>query len=119
VKCSDIGAYFTGRFIGRHKLAPGISPGKTWEGFCGGIILAVIIASLFSNFSGIMNIGRSIVFGITIAIIGQLGDLLESMYKRDAGSKDSDNLVPEFGGMLDLVDSPLIAAPVAYLMFIS
>ncbi len=117
VKSADIGAYFTGRFIGRHKWAPSISPKKTWEGFFGGMALAVIVASLFAGFSDIMYFEKAVVFGIAVAVSGQLGDLLESMLKRDAGSKDSANLVPEFGGVMDMLDSPLVAAPVAYMLF--
>ena len=117
VKFCDIGAYFTGRFLGRHLWVPSISPKKTWEGFFGGIVLAVIAASLFAPFSAIMGIGRAVVFGAVAAVTGQWGDLLESMLKRDAGSKDSASLIPEFGGMLDLLDSVLVAAPFAYLFF--
>jgi phosphatidate cytidylyltransferase len=116
VKFCDIGAYFTGRFLGRRLWVPSISPKKTWEGFFGGIGLAVIAASLFADFSAIMGIGRAVVFGVVAAVSGQLGDLLESMLKRDAGSKDSAHLIPEFGGVLDLLDSVLVAAPFAYLV---
>jgi len=116
VKFCDIGAYFTGRFLGRHLWVPSISPKKTWEGFFGGIVIAVIAASLFAHFSAIMGIGRAVVFGVVAAVTGQLGDLLESMLKRDAGSKDSASLIPEFGGVLDLLDSVLVAAPFAYLV---
>jgi phosphatidate cytidylyltransferase len=80
------------------------------------VVLAVIVASLFAEFSDIIGYGRAAVFGLAVAVTGQLGDLLESMLKRDAGSKDSGALVPEFGGMLDLLDSPLLAGPVAYLI---
>ena len=78
--------------------------------------LAVIVASLFAEFTDIMYFGKAIVFGIAVAVSGQLGDLLESMLKRDAGSKDSASLIPEFGGVLDLLDSVLVAAPFAYLV---
>jgi phosphatidate cytidylyltransferase len=117
VKSCDIGAYFTGRFLGRHKWAPSISPGKTWEGFFGGIIWATIAASLFAAFAGIINVTFAILFGVLVAVAGQLGDLLESMLKRDAGSKDSARLIPEFGGVLDMLDSVFVAAPVAYIIF--
>ena len=118
VKSTDIGAYFTGRLIGRHKLVPSISPGKTWEGLLGGVALSVIVASLFASYSGIMYNSRAIAFGCLVAVSGQMGDLLESMLKRDAGVKDSANLLPEFGGVLDLLDSPLVAAPFAYILFV-
>jgi phosphatidate cytidylyltransferase len=124
VKSCDIGAYFTGKFLGRHKWVPSISPQKTWEGFFGGIAAAMIVASLFNLFSAIMSkeallpIGRALVFALVVSVTGQLGDLFESMLKRDAGSKDSARLVPEFGGVLDLMDSIIAAAPFAYLIFV-
>ncbi|MBN2378113.1 MAG: phosphatidate cytidylyltransferase [Sedimentisphaerales bacterium] len=117
-KSCDIGAYFTGRFLGRHKWVPAISPKKTWEGLIGGIILAMIVASLFGRLSGIMSVTAALVFGLLIAVAGQLGDLLESMLKRDAGCKDSAGLIPEFGGVLDLLDSVIAAAPVAYFFLV-
>ncbi|MBN1846564.1 MAG: phosphatidate cytidylyltransferase [Sedimentisphaerales bacterium] len=115
VKSCDIGAYFTGRFFGRHLWVPSISPKKTWEGLVGGILLAVITASLFAHFSAIMNRFEAVLFGLVVAVTGQLGDLLESMLKRDAEQKDSARLIPEFGGVLDLLDSVLGAVPFAYL----
>jgi len=118
VKSSDIGAYFTGRFLGRHKWVPAISPGKTWEGFIGGVILSMIVASLFAVFSGIIGLSKALLFGWVVSVVGQLGDLLESMLKRDANSKDSARLIPEFGGVLDLLDSVVVAAPFAYVMLV-
>ena len=117
VKSADIGAYLIGSQIGRRQWVPSISPKKTWEGLCGGIGLAVIVAWLFAEGSGIISVGAGLAFGAVVAVAGQLGDLLESMIKRDAGSKDSAKLVPEFGGVLDLLDSVIVAAPVAYAMF--
>lgn len=117
VKSADIGAYFTGRFLGKHKWVPAISPAKTWEGLAGGILLAIIVASLFSAFSGIISVVEGVIFGFMVSVSGQLGDLMESMLKRDAGSKDSAHLVPEFGGVLDALDSVLIAAPFGYMVF--
>jgi len=118
VKSADIGAYFTGRFLGRHKWVPSISPAKTWEGLFGGVVLAVIMASIFADIFAIMTCSRAILFGVVIGVAGQLGDLLESMLKRDAAVKDSAKLVPAFGGFLDLIDSPLMAAPIGYLLFV-
>ena len=113
VKSADIGAFFVGRSFGKHKWVPSISPGKTWEGFFGGVSLAMIVTFLFACGMHIIWY-KALVFGVAVGIIGPLGDLLESMLKRDAGSKDSAQLVPAFGGMMDLLDSPIIAAPVAY-----
>jgi phosphatidate cytidylyltransferase len=117
VKCSDIGAYTAGRLFGKHKFSPVISPKKTWEGVAGGVVLAVLTAVAFAVFCDIMSWRLAIVFGVVFAFLGQLGDLAESMLKRDAETKDSSNSVPGFGGILDVVDSILITAPFGYLFF--
>jgi phosphatidate cytidylyltransferase len=117
VKCSDIGAYTAGRFFGKHKFSPVISPKKTWEGMAGAVVLAVLVAVAFAVFCDIMSWRLAVVFGVVFAFIGQLGDLAESMLKRDAETKDSSNSVPGFGGILDVVDSVLITAPFGYLFF--
>ena len=117
VKFSDIGAYTMGRIFGKHKFAPNISPGKTWEGLIGACIFASFIAILFSFMIEEVKIRHGLIFGIIFALVGQLGDLAESMLKRDAQMKDSSSKIPGFGGVLDIVDSPLVAAPVAYLFF--
>lgn len=117
VKCTDIGAFTAGKLFGRHKFSPRISPGKTWEGMAGGVTAAVIIAVGFALICDIMVWWAAIIFGICLAFIGQLGDLAESMLKRDAGQKDSASLVPGFGGVLDIIDSALVAAPFAYVFF--
>ena len=117
VKSSDIGAYTIGSLFGRHKFSPKISPGKTWEGMAGAVATAVIVAILFAGSCDIMVWWLAVIFGICFAFIGQVGDLVESMIKRDAEQKDSANDVPGFGGVLDIVDSPLVAAPFAYLFF--
>ncbi len=118
VKSADIGAYSIGTLFGKHKFSPKISPGKTWEGMAGAIAAAVIVAIGFARSCDIMVLWASIAFGFFFAFIGQLGDLAESMMKRDAEKKDSANKVPGFGGVLDIIDSPLVAAPFAYLFFI-
>jgi len=115
VKSSDIGAYTFGRLFGRHKLAPRVSPGKTWEGLAGAVVVAGGVSLAFALVSGIMGVWIALVFGATMAVVGQLSDLSESMLKRDAQQKDSSNRVPGFGGILDVIDSPLFAAPCAYL----
>jgi len=117
VKSSDIGAYAIGTLFGRHKFSPNISPGKTWEGMAGAVATAVIVALLFAAGFDIMSLLSAVIFGFCLAFIGQLGDLVESMLKRDAEQKDSSQNVPGFGGILDIIDSPLFAAPFAYLFF--
>ncbi|HWE02852.1 MAG TPA: phosphatidate cytidylyltransferase [Tepidisphaeraceae bacterium] len=119
VKATDIGAYFGGRALGRHKLIPWLSPGKTWEGLACGVIFSGIIGAIFAPHLHRMNIGwrRGFIISMTLGAIGQAGDLLESMMKRDAEVKDSGRLIPGFGGVLDVIDSPLLAAPFAYLIF--
>ena len=118
VKSSYIGAYTIGKLLGKHKFSPKISPGKTIEGLIGAMVFASIVACLFSRFCGIMNWPIAIVFGAIFAFLGQLGDLAESMIKRDAQQKDSADSVPGFGGVLDIIDSPLATAPAAYLFFL-
>lgn len=117
VKATDVGAFFTGRAIGRHKLIPWLSPGKTWEGLGGGLLFAAAIGAACSPYVVGLEWYNGALFGALIGGVGQLGDLLESMMKRDAEVKDSGNLLPGFGGILDLMDSPLLAAPFAYLLF--
>lgn len=119
VKFSDIGAYTIGRLFGKHKFSPRISPGKTWEGLAGAIGAAIGIAILFAAGFDIMMWSAAAAFGLCMAVIGQLGDLAESMLKRDAEQKDSSAAVPGFGGILDVIDSPLVAAPFAYLFFMA
>ncbi len=121
VKATDIGAYFGGRATGRHKLIPWLSPGKTWEGLAWGLLTAAAVGIACSRFVRSTDFEfvwwKGALFGAVIGGIGQLGDLLESLMKRDAEVKDSGRLVPGFGGILDIIDSPLLAAPFAYLMF--
>jgi phosphatidate cytidylyltransferase len=117
VKTTDIGAFFTGRAIGKHKLIPWLSPGKTWEGLLGGLVVAGAVGAACSPYIVGLEWSKGAMFGVLIGGVGQLGDLLESMMKRDAEVKDSSNLIPGFGGVLDVIDSPLLAAPFAYLLF--
>lgn len=124
VKLGDIGAYTVGRLVGRHKMAPYLSPGKTIEGAIGGIVFACAGAWLVLEWLTPQMLddnlhsctGRQwVAFGMIVGVAGVLGDLAESLLKRDLGSKDSSPWLPGFGGVLDIVDSLLFAAPVAYL----
>jgi phosphatidate cytidylyltransferase len=121
VKFTDIGAFFGGRALGRRKLISWLSPGKTWEGLFCGLLTAGMVGAICSHWIGTaqhpMHPWLGFIFGVVIGGIGQLGDLLESLMKRDADVKDSGSLIPGFGGILDVIDSPLLAAPAAYLMF--
>jgi phosphatidate cytidylyltransferase len=117
VKFTDIGAFFGGKALGRHKLIPWLSPGKTWEGLFFGLLTAGLIGTLCASRIERLLWWQGFIFGVVIGGIGQLGDLLESLMKRDAEVKDSGKLIPGFGGVLDVIDSPLLAAPFAYLMF--
>ena len=123
VKSSDVGAYTVGRLWGRHKLAPTVSPGKTVEGVVGGTVSAClaswlmlsVIPPLIVTGTGTSNSwGSWLAYGLLISTAGIVGDLCESLIKRDTGQKDSGAWLPGFGGMLDLIDSLLFAAPVAY-----
>ncbi len=118
-KCCDIGAYFTGRLIGKHPMTPRLSPKKTWEGLAGGLTLAVIVAVVAGQFLPVFHNGiiEAIAFGLALGFAGILGDLAASMIKRDALAKDSSRAVPGFGGVLDVIDSILFAGPVAYFWF--
>lgn len=120
VKSCDIGAYFTGRFLGKHKLIPWLSPGKTWEGLIGGMVLAGLVAMGFTLWGNAVVPGRAIAVwyafpaGMLLGFLGQVGDLVASLLKRDAGVKDWATTIPGFGGVMDVADSILIVAPVAY-----
>ena len=113
-KACDIGAFFAGRSFGKHKMAPVTSPGKTWEGLVGGVVLAMLVSlATLTPLAG-LHWGYALLVGAVLAVVGQAGDLLASMMKRDAAVKDSGSSVPGFGGVLDVIDSPLLAGPVAY-----
>ncbi len=133
-KACDIGAYFTGMAIGKHKLIPWLSPGKTWEGLIGGMIFSAILATALAMLANAEKVGGywhridgtrefvhihyplwfAAISGLIIGLVGQFGDLVASLFKRDAGIKDSGRSIPGFGGVLDVVDSPIVVAPFAY-----
>jgi len=118
-KFSDSGAYAVGSLIGRHKMIPRISPGKTWEGFGGAIVVSTGASVLFAHLAGPrlagMTPGHAIVLGILLSVSAVVGDLIESIFKREAGVKDSGKFFPGIGGVLDLLDSLLFNAPLMYL----
>ena len=111
---SDSGAYFVGRFLGKHKLCPRVSPKKTIEGSIGGIITTCVLLLLLDAYFGMLSPLTAIAIGVAISVIGQVGDLSESLIKRYYGVKDSGNLIPGHGGILDRFDSIMLAAPVMY-----
>ena len=117
-KCGDSGAYFTGRLLGRHKMAPVLSPKKTWEGAVGHVVAAVLAAIGINRLGSLVTISGGVFaeigFGATVGIAGMMGDLAESLIKRDCQQKDASRIMPGFGGVLDVVDSIIFAAPVAY-----
>ena len=121
VFAADTGAFFVGRTLGRHKLAPAISPAKSWEGFVGGVAAAVLIAFLvlYGDHDDFLSIPQSLVLGAAIAIASVLGDLFESAVKRDLQVKDSGKLLAGHGGMLDRLDSLLWAGPAAYFVVLA
>ena len=118
-KCSDTGAYVVGTLLGRHKLIPRLSPGKTWEGLAGALAVATGASAAFAALAGPHLVGmtflHSIILGLLLGGAAVVGDLIESMFKREAGVKDSGRLLPGMGGMLDLLDSLLFNAPLMYL----
>ena len=129
-KSSDIGQYTVGRLWGRHQLAKTLSPGKTWEGALGGIGFALLGGGLsLGPLAGALGcpsgrgwpawLGGCLCYALLVGIAGIVGDLAESMLKRDVGVKDSSHWLPGFGGVLDLLDSLLVAAPVAYVLWLT
>ena len=123
-KTCDMGAYFIGRSLGKNKIFPTLSPGKTWEGSIGGLIVAIALAiatvavGKWIMDRPLLDYSVAAVFGLVIGIVASLGDLMESMIKRDCGSKDASNSIPGFGGLLDVIDSVIFCAPVAYLLLV-
>lgn len=113
---NDTGAYLTGRAFGRTKLFERISPNKTWEGFIGGVLLAMLLAFGLSYWFGTLSKLEWISMAAVIGIFGTLGDLVESMLKRSLGIKDSGSILPGHGGFLDRFDGLLIAAPLVYIL---
>jgi phosphatidate cytidylyltransferase len=112
---SDTGAYYTGRTLGRHKLAPAISPGKTWEGAVGGLLASLLMAALAHFwFFPELSLKAALPLAALMNVLGVIGDLTESALKRGAGAKDAAQILPGHGGLLDRLDSLLFNAPVIY-----
>ncbi|MEH0834743.1 phosphatidate cytidylyltransferase [Pectobacterium cacticida] len=110
---ADSGAYLFGKLLGKRKLAPKVSPGKTWEGFLGGLATSALISLLFSFYAPLTVVTSTLLIcSIAAALASVLGDLTESMFKREAGIKDSSHLIPGHGGVLDRIDSLTAAVPV-------
>lgn len=114
---SDTFAYLTGKFFGKHKMAPKISPKKTWEGYVGGVVLTLVLSYFIEQYHSDLR-GNWMIVGFLVAAFAPLGDLVESQLKRNFGVKDSGNIIPGHGGVLDRLDSFLICVPVVYLYFI-
>ena len=119
VWAGDTLAYLGGRLVGRHRMAPTTSPGKTWEGFVFGTVATVFVAFVALYKQDYLTIGESVALGAVIAVAAPIGDLFESMLKRDAGVKDTGRLLGGHGGMLDRIDAVLFAAPAAYFTVIA
>ncbi|MBM2617629.1 phosphatidate cytidylyltransferase [Actinoplanes sp. LDG1-06] len=117
VVLSDTGGYAVGVFFGKHKMAPSISPGKTWEGFSGSVVSSAVGSALLLYFLLEIPWYWGALFGALISVVAVAGDLAESMLKRDLGLKDMSNLLPGHGGLMDRLDSILFAVPTAYLLF--
>jgi phosphatidate cytidylyltransferase len=121
VWAGDTLAFFTGRLIGRHKLAPKISPGKTWEGLVGGTIATVFVTfvAFYDTRHTYLSVGQAVLLGLAIAVAAPLGDLFESLVKRDMGVKDSGNVLAGHGGILDRIDAQLFAAIAAFYVILA
>lgn len=117
-KLCDVGAYFAGRFLGWHKMTPVLSPKKTWEGAAGGLVAAVATTITLDRWlpGNVLggDLGMEVAFGLSVGVMGMLGDLAESLIKRDCQQKDASQAVPGFGGILDVIDSVVFPAPLVY-----
>ncbi len=112
---NDTGAFYIGKFFGKHKLYEAVSPGKTWEGAIGGLLSALITALIFLQILDIHQLNLNFLFlVIALSVSGQIGDLVESMLKRNHGVKDSGHILPGHGGILDRIDALLFAIPILY-----
>lgn len=115
---NDTGAYLAGRAFGRHKLFERISPNKTWEGLAGGVVLALVLAAIVHHYFPVFTLSQWLAIAAIISVFGTLGDLVESMLKRSLQVKDSGNILPGHGGLLDRFDGLLLAAPMVYFLVV-
>ena len=113
-KMGDVGAYFVGNIMGRHNLIPRISPHKTIEGTMGGLVFSVLSAVASKSYLPNFSYAHLVVLGILLGILAQVGDLAESLLKRDCAVKDAGGILPGLGGMLDIIDSLLFTTPIFY-----
>ncbi|MFA6549697.1 MAG: phosphatidate cytidylyltransferase [Candidatus Margulisiibacteriota bacterium] len=109
----DVTAYITGKYFGKTPLMPSISPKKTWEGAIAGFLLCLIAAYIFS-WTAQLELVHALILGVLIGVFGQISDLIESLMKREAGAKDSSDIIPGHGGVLDRIDSFVLTAPLMY-----
>ncbi len=114
--CSDTGGYFAGILFGRHPMAPAISPKKTWEGLAGSVVLCLAAGALGMRYLLPGTVWAGLILGAAAVAAATLGDLVESMIKRDLETKDMGSILPGHGGVLDRIDAMLILAPVAWLL---
>lgn len=120
-KMGDSGAFFVGKLVGQHRMTPLLSPKKTWEGCLGGLAASVLAACVLTQMmpgTTPRPLWWAVAFGLTVGGLGQIGDLMESLVKRDSGRKDASQWMPGFGGVLDVLDSVLFSAPLSYLWFL-
>jgi phosphatidate cytidylyltransferase len=127
VKVADTGAFAAGKNLGRNKMTPLLSPGKTWEGFVGGLVSACLASWCMFHYAGPAIVGSAyvepplsaaMIYGLLLALAGMVGDLAESLLKRDMERKDSSTWLPGLGGVLDIIDAVLVAGPVAWLCWV-
>ncbi len=120
VKISDVSAYLVGRKWGNMKLVPSLSPGKSVQGALASLAATVVSTCVIGwLWLGLLSLPGAVIFGLAVGVVAQFGDLVESMFKRASNLKDSAQLLPEYGGVLDVLDSLLVSAPVAYLLLLT